>query len=184
MESNSAPNASEAAAALADADAAADTLAGQVVVPAASLLALGTAVAVQIGTAAAGISGEGPLWLLVTGVLVFLAVAGAVAWRFRSLNGVWLGGFLSRVVGGTEPAASIAYGLGLAGAVWAAFATNWWLVGLGSVLGGAGYAASGLHWLRQYRSAPAAHSRGESAAWLALMGVVGLAGLVLLVASS
>jgi hypothetical protein len=57
-------------------------------------------------------------------------------------------------------------------------------VALWSLAGGAAYALSGRHWLRRYRAAPAAHSRGESLALLALLTVAALGGLALLVAGA
>ncbi len=86
------------------------------------------------------------------------------------------------MIGGTATAASISYAAALGGATWAAFAGVWWLVPLGSIAGGVAYALSGVRWLRKYRSDPAVHSRGESAAWLAVMTVLALTFLVLLVA--
>ncbi len=97
-----------------------------------------------------------------------IAVAGVQLARFRQLNGIWLRGLLSRVVLGTETHASVAYGVAATGAIVAAFYTRWWLVISCSIIGGAAYARSGRRWLRAYRSAPAAHARGESLAWLAL----------------
>ena len=43
---------------------------------------------------------------------------------------------------------------------------------------------SGRRWVRIYRGEPATHARGESAAWLAALGVLALAGLVLLMIGS
>jgi hypothetical protein len=141
-------------------------------------------VAVQIGTTAVGLAGTAASsrWLLVAGIVVFLAVTAGQLVRFRGLNGVWLGGLLSRVVGGTATAASLSYAAALGGATWAAFARAWWLVPLCAVAGGVAYALSGSAWLRSYRAEPVGHARGESAAWLAVSGVLALAALVLLVA--
>ena len=98
----------------------------------------------------------------------FAAVAGIQLARFRRLNGVWLGGFASRVVLGTATAASVSYAVALGAAIWAAYADRWWLVALWSAVGGAAYALSGSRWMQTYRGDPAAHARGESLAWLAL----------------
>jgi hypothetical protein len=106
-------------------------------------------------------------------------VAGIEVARFRRLNGVWLGGFASRVVGGTATAASTSYVLSLGAAVWAAFDRAWWVVALCAAAGGVAYAWSGRRWLRIYRAEPAAHGRGESAAVLAVLVIVAIAGLVL-----
>jgi hypothetical protein len=151
------PTPVEASAAIADAEAGRTSLAHHVVVPRLFFASIGAAVALQIGTTAVGLAdGTGsPDWLLVAGLVVFAAVAGGQLVRFQRLNGVWLGGLLSGV---------------------------WWLVPLCAMAGGVGYALSGLGWMRRYRFEPAVHSRGESAGWLALLGVLALACLVLLIA--
>jgi hypothetical protein len=184
MESMEPPTPADAAAALAAAEAGRTSLAHRIVVPRLFLASIGAAVAVQIGTTAVGLAGSAASsrWLLLAGIVVFLAVAAGQLVRFRGLNGVWLGGLLSRVVGGTATAASVSYAAALGGATWAAFARVWWLVPLCAVAGGVAYALSGSAWLRAYRAEPAGHGRGESAAWLAVLGVLALAGLVLLVA--
>src|SRR5690242_21868232 len=89
--------------------------------------------------------------------------------RFRRLNGVRLGGFVSRVVLGSATGASVSYPLALGAAIWAAYGGRWWLVALWSSVGGAAYALSGRWWMRAYRGDPAVHARGESLAWLALV---------------
>jgi hypothetical protein len=180
--SDDAPTPGQAAAALADAEAGRTALADRVVAPRWFFAPIGAAVAVQIGTTAAGIGadGDGSGWLLVSGFVVLLAVAAVQLARFRRLNGVWLGGLVSRVVGGTATAASASYGVALAGAIWAALADEWWLVPLCAAAGGVGYALSGRGWMRGYRRDPATHGRGESAAWLVVCGVLAVAGFVLL----
>lgn len=157
-------------------------MAEHVAVPRLFFVPIGAAVAIQIGTTAAGIAGQGGSsgWLLLVGLAAFLAVVAVQLARFRSLNGVWLGGLVSRVIGGTAEAASLSYCAALVGALWAALADVWWLVPLCAAAGGAGYALSGRRWLRDYRSEPARHSRGESAAWLAVLAALALAGAVLL----
>jgi membrane protein implicated in regulation of membrane protease activity len=179
-----APTPHEAAAAIAEAEAGRALLAAHVVVPRLFFVSIGAAVAIQIGTTAAGVAGAGesPLWVLTAGFAVFVVVAAIQLSRFRKLNGVWLGGLVSRVVGGTAVAASTSYVAALAAAVWAAFAGAWWLLPLCAAAGGAAYALSGRSWMRRYRAEPATHSRGESAAWLTVLVVGSLAGLVLLVA--
>ena len=119
-------------------------------------------------------------WLLPAGVAVFPLVAGVEVARFRRLTGVWLGGLASRVVDGSATAASASYVLSLGAAVWAAFAHAWWLVVFCAAAGGMAYACSGRRWLRTYRAGPAAHGRGESAAVLAVLAILAVAGLVLL----
>lgn len=91
-------------------------------------------------------------WILLAGLALFAAVAGVQLSRFRTANGVWLGGLASRVVLGTATTSSIAYVAALAAAVWAA-----------------------------YRARPSAHARGESAAVLAAAVLIALVGLVVLV---
>ncbi len=174
------PTAAAAHAALTDAEASRAGVARGLSLPSWFLVSLGAAIAVQIGTAAVGLGGGAP-WLVVLGLGVFAAVAGAQLARFRRRNGVWLGGLASRVVLGTGMAASASYALALGAAIWAAYAEQWGLTAVCAVAGGAAYAWSGARWLSAYRAEPAVHSRGESAAWLALLGAAGLLGLALLV---
>jgi hypothetical protein len=134
-------------------------------------------------TTAVGL-GDGAPWVLAAGLAMFAAVAGVQLARFRRLNGVWLGGFASRVVLGTGTLASASYAIALGAAIWAAYDARWWLVTFWAVAGGAAYALSGRRWLGAYRAQPAVHGRGESAAWLALLGVTALAGLALLLINS
>jgi hypothetical protein len=181
------PTPDEAAAALADAEASRTSLAGRLVVPSFFSISMGTAIAVQIATTALGVADLGHRgvwhqagWLMAGGLVALAAVATIQLVRFRRLNGLWLGGFASRVVGGTAAAASVSYVLTFGAAIWAAFAGAWWLVGLSSLAGGVAYAMSGRRWVRIYRGEPAAHARGESVAQLAALGAVAVAGLVLL----
>ena len=182
------PTPAEASAALTDAEASRAALAGGIETPSWFFTSLGAAIAVQIetvaiamqfGPTASGLDAGGVL-LLVAGVAILAAVAGVQLARFRRLNGVWLGRFASRVVLGNAPAASVSYAAALAGAIWAADGSRWWLAVLFSLAGGGAYALSGRRWLRAYRAEPAAHGRGESAAWLAALGLVAVAGLVVL----
>jgi hypothetical protein len=177
MESN------EASAALAEAEASRAALAGRIATPSWFFTSMGAAIAIQIATTAAGAVAV-TVWLLIGGVAVLAAVAGVQLARFRRLNGVWLGGFASRVVFGTGTVASVSYAAALGGAIWAAYGSRWWLVGLFSLAGGGAYALSGRRWLRTYRSEPADHARGESVAWLAALGVMAAAGLALLLINS
>jgi hypothetical protein len=174
------PTAAEASAALTDAEASRATLVRALVMPSWLFASIGVAIAVQIATAAVGLGDDEP-WVLVAGLAVFLAIAGAQLARFRRLNGVWLGGLASRVVLGTGAAASSSYAIALGAAIWAAYEAQWWLMGLCAIAGGAAYAVSGRRWLTAYRAQPARRWRGESAAWLALLGVGAIAGLALLV---
>jgi hypothetical protein len=174
------PTPAEATVALLDAEAARATLAGRIATPSWFFASMCLAITVQIATTAAGL-GAGAPWSVAAGLAVFAAVAAVQLARFRRANGVWLGGFASRVVLGTSTAASVSYTVALAAAIWAAYADQWWLVALWSAAGGAAYALSGGRWIRSYRGDPAAHARGESLAWLVLAAAVALSGLALLV---
>lgn len=177
------PTRAEAAAALRDAEASRAAIADGVATPSWFFTSMVVAISVQIATTAVGL-GDGPVWLLVAGLAFFAAVAGAQLVRFRRRNGVWLGGFASRVVLGTGTAASSSYIIALGAAAWAGLEKQWLLVLLCALGGGVAYALSGLRWLRGYRAQPVARARGESAAWLALSGAVALAGLALLLISA
>ncbi|WP_162149351.1 hypothetical protein [Arthrobacter sp. Br18] len=119
--------------------------------------------------------------MAVAGLVPFVLVAVVQLVRFRRLNGVWVGGFASRVVLGGDAAASTAHLLAMGFAIWAAFEGRWWLLGLCAIAGGVGYAFCGVRWMRSYRGDPAAHSRGESVLLLVALAVLLLAGAVLLV---
>lgn len=180
MESNlRLPTSAEASAALVDAEASRARLAHAVATPSWFFTSMGVAIAAQIATAAVGL-GAGRPWVLAAGLAIFAAVAAVQLTRFRRRNGVWLGGLASRVVLGTGTSASTSYAIALAAAVWAGYEARWWFVALFSIAGGVAYALSGRRWLRTYRALPAAHGRGESAAWLISIGVVAVAGLAFL----
>lgn len=174
------PSRDEAAAALVGAEASRARLADGIVLPSWFATSIGVAIAVQIGTAAVGLGGGAP-WALVAGLAVFVVVGVVQLARFRRRNGVWLGGLAGRVVLGTGTLASSSYVVALAAAIWAAFAGQWLLVVLASLAGGVAYALGGRRWLAAYRTAPEVHGRGESAAWLAIMSLAAVGGLVLLV---
>src|SRR3954447_5635427 len=182
------PTAEEASAALLDAEATRATLADRIATPSWFFVSLGVAIAAQIATIAVGLGDKHALdagevatpWLVAAGVAVFAAVAGVQLARFRRLNGVWLGGFVSRVVLGSATAASVSYPVALAAAIWAAYGERWWLVALWSLVGGAAYALSGPRWMHTYRGDPAAHAPGESLAWLALVTAAAVGGLGML----
>src|SRR4051794_33386455 len=182
------PTAEEAAAALLEAESTRATLADRIATPSWFFVSIGLAIAAQIAAVAFGLgdkraldAGEvGMPWLAAAGFAVFAAVAVVQLARFRRLNGVWLGGFASRVVLGTATAASLSYPVALGAAIWAAYDERWWLVALWSVVGGVAYALSGRRWMRTYRGDPAAHARGESLAFLALVTVAAVGGLVTL----
>jgi hypothetical protein len=177
------PTAAQASAALSDAEGSRARLARSIAVPSWFFTSMGVAVATQIATTALGL-GDDAAWsrgALVAGLAVLFAVSGVQLLRFRRQNGVWVGGFASRVVLGTGTAASASYAVTAAIAIWAAVAGHWWLVAPASLAGGAAYALSGRLWLRSYRSEPARHSRGEPAVWLVALTIAALAGLALLV---
>jgi hypothetical protein len=181
------PTPEEAAAALVDAEASRASLARRLVLPSFFYTSIGAAITVQIATAAIGVAdvGHRGVWnpaglLIASGLVPVAAVATIQLIRFRRVNGLWLGGFASRVVGGTAAAASLSYALTFGAAIWAAFAGAWWLVALCSLVGGMAYALSGRRWVRLYRGEPAAHAQGESVAWLATLGVLAIAGLAFL----
>jgi hypothetical protein len=187
METSSAfPTPDEAAAALRQADSAASAIAGGLRLPSHFYSSIGTAIALQIGTAAVGIANQN-LWGLVVaiaGVVVQFGVGVLQIARFRSLNGVRVRGLETRVVAGTANTVSTAYGLAFGGALWAAFVDAWWLVAVFSVLGGIGYAVAGRDWWRTYQRDPARNSRGDSALWLTVLGCAAAAGVVALVIGS
>ena len=176
------PSAAEASAALTDAEEARATLAQSSKMPSWFFASIGAAIAVQIATTAVGVADPSPSTLaaLATGIAVVVAVAGVQLARFRRLNGVRLGGLLSRVVLGTGTLASASYAVAGTAAILGAFDKRWWLVATASIIGGALYALNGRLWLRAYRTEPAAHARAESLTSLALLTVVALAALALL----
>ena len=177
------PTPEQAAVALAEAEASRTMLARGVVLPPWFDAAVGAAITVQIATTALGLADIGGWagWLLPAGVAVFVLVAGMELARFRRLIGVWLGGFAGRVVGGTATAASTSYVLSLGRRGVGGVRT-------GMVAGGAlrGRRRGGLRVQRSPVApdlpgrAGAAHGRGESAAVLAVLVIVAVAGLVLL----
>jgi hypothetical protein len=174
------PTAEEASVALVGAELARARLADSVATPSWFFVSLGAAIAIQIATTAVGLGDDAP-WLIAAGLIVFVVVAAVQLVRFRRVNGVWLGGFVSRVVLGTAAVASVSYTVALGAAIWAAYGDRSWLVALWSVVGGGVYALSGDRWMRSYRGDPAAHARGESLAWLVLVTAVAISGLAVLV---
>lgn len=144
---------------------------------------IGMAVAAQIAGVAYSVEAQGGRGLaaLVVGCAIFLAVAGVQLARFRSLNGVRVGGLFSRAVMGTATNSSLVYGASLAGAVLAATGGYWWAVAAACVAGGVGYAASGHSWWSAYLDHPETHARAESRLTLVIVGAVALVGLLVLV---
>lgn len=144
--------------------------------------ALAGAVAVQIGTAAVGIAEQTAvgLGLLLAGLGVFLAAATWLLHRFRRINGVRVDGLTGRVVLGTGTMSSLAYVWGFGAATWAAFESQWWLVGLAAVIGGVGYALGARQWWDAYRADPATHARGVSPQVLIVVALVAALGFAVL----
>ena len=187
------PTPEDAAAALVEAEASRTRLAGALVLPSFFYAAIGAAVAVQIATTAFGIPrsnvqgdhlADDRAWALaalVGGLALFVLVAAIQLTRFRQLNAVWLGGLASRVVFGNDAAASTSYVVAFGASLWAGFEGVWCLMASCAIAGGTAYALSGRRWWRTYQGDPAPHGRGESAAWVAVFGILAVAGVVLLV---
>jgi hypothetical protein len=147
----------EAKIALAQAQAARNRMAANLVLPSFFYSSIGAAIAVQIGTAAITIEAQEPPTggALVIGLAVFLLVAVVQLARFRRMNGVWLGGLASRVVLGTTNITSTVYAAAFAASTWAAFADARWLVVVTAAAGGAAYAWCGRRWWHSYQDDPA-----------------------------
>lgn len=176
------PTPDDAAAALLEATSARDQLSHQLTLPSWFYTSIGLSVVVQTASLAVGVADQSSagIGLAVAGLVPFVLVAVVQLVRFRRLNGVWVGGLASRVVFGGDATASTVHFLGMGAAIWAAFEHRWWLVGLCAIVGGVGYALSGVRWMRSYRGDPAAHSRGESVLLLVVLVVLVMAGAVLL----
>jgi len=180
MESSRRPHPTDAAAALHDAEAARTALANAIVPRRSLLWSLAFAITVQIATTAVGL-GAGRPWVLAGGLVVFAAVAGASLVGLRRASGVWVAGVASRVVLGTDLRVSAAYTVALGAAIWAGFASAWWLVAVCSVAGGLAYAGAGRRWLARYRADPQDHVTAESAIELLALVALAAGGLVALV---
>ncbi len=184
MESN--PNdqsPDDAVAVLHAAEAARRRMSDSLRLPAGLFPALAAAVALQVGTAAYGISVQtlGGLAVALAGVAVFLALAAFLLLRFRQLNGVRVDGLSSQIVLGSRTTASVVYVAAMAAATWAAFEEQWWLMVVAAIAGGVGYAVDAQRWWVSYRHDPAAHAGGASPRVLAGLAVVACLGLVALV---
>jgi hypothetical protein len=173
----------DAAAQLAEAEGLRLRLATGLRLPAGFHVVLGVTTAVQMAATGVGIGAQTGAGLLLVGCgcALFLVVAALLAWRFRAINGVWVGGLLARSVLGMTTAASWAYGVPFAFAVWAALAGQGWLAVLISVAGGAAYAVVARRWWAAYRQDPAAHAEGETATVMVALVVATAAGVVVLV---
>lgn len=176
----------DAAAQLAEAESLRARIAGGLRLPHAFHVTLGVSTAVQMATAAVGIAAQTGLGLglVLVGCAQFVVVALLLSWRFRVVNGAWVGGVLARSVLGMTTMASWAYGVPFALAVWAALAGHDWLAVVVSVAGGAAYSLAGRRWWAAYGRDPAAHAEGVSRAFLGTLAVVVVAGVVALVGLS
>jgi hypothetical protein len=183
MESEAAPNSDGPRSELALADQARQRLADGLRLPTGLFPALAVAIAIQIATAAYGISEQSPAGLAVAlaGAAVFLGVAALALSRFRRVNGVRVDGLASQIVLASGATSSLAYLSAFAAATWAAFESRWWLVAAAATVGGVGYAVGALRWWRAYRHDPAAHAGGASPRMLALLALLACIGFVVLV---
>ena len=168
---------------LALADHARQRLAGGLRLPTGLLPALAVTIAIQIGTAAYGISEQSSTGLAVAlvGAAVFLGVAALALSRFRRVNGVRVDGLASQIVLASGAPSSLAYLGAFAAATWAAFESRWWLVAAAATVGGVGYAIGALRWWHAYRHDPAAHTGGASPRVLAALALLACIGFVVLV---
>ncbi len=144
---------------------------------------LATAVAVQMSSAAYGIAAQttAGLAVVVAGLAVFLAAAALMLHQFRRINGVRVDGLASQVVLGEGATRSLVYLGAFAGALWAAFGSQWWLVAVAAALGGLGSALGARHWWNTYRHDPATHAHGASPRMLGALAAaacLGFAGLL------
>src|SRR4051795_8200734 len=114
--SESSPTPDEAAAALLDAGSARDQLSHRLTLPSWFHSSIGLAIVVQTATLAVGVADQSSagIGLAVAGLVPFVLVAVVQLVRFRRLNGVWVGGLASRVVFGSDAAASTAHFLAMA----------------------------------------------------------------------
>ncbi len=177
------PDPDDPRAALAVADQARRRLTTGLRLPAGTLPSLGAAVALQVGTASYGIAAQtrAGLGVVLAGLAVFLAVAALVLHRFRRTNGVRVDGLASQVVLAAGATTSLVYLGALAAGIWAAFASQWWLVVLAAAVAGTGCALGLRRWWGTYRDDPAAHAGGASPRVLAALAVVALLGFAALV---
>lgn len=183
MESKSgAPDSEGARAVLAGADDARQRLTSALRLPTELVPALAVGVALQVATAAWGIAQQTTtgMVVLLVGLAVLSLVTGFVLRRFRRINGARVDGLASQVLLGTGPVATGAYLGALAAATWAAFASQWWLVAIAAVAGGAGYAIGVRQWWRAYVGDPTAHAQGASHRVLVAVAVIAGLGLVVL----
>ena len=187
MESNSVQrNPDDPRSVLAVADQARQRLAAGLRLPAGLHPTLAAAVAVQLGTAAYGISTHKAtgLGVALAGVAVFLCVAVLTLYRFRRVNGVRVDGLAGQIILGTGATSTLVYVGAFAAATWAAFESHWWLVAVAAVTGGIGYAYGALRWWHAYRQDPAGRAGGPSPRMLSTLAVLACLGLVALLVAS
>lgn len=180
MESNAMPFSPDDPARVLDAaDQARRQLIGRLRLPIGMYPLLITAVAVQLGTAAFGIAAQatGGLAVALGGAALFLGVRALLLYRFQQINGVSVDGLVSQVMLAAG-ASSLVYLGALAAAIWAAFASLWWLVAVLALVAGVSCALGTHHWWSSYRREPVAHTRGATPRVLAALGVVMCVGLV------
>jgi hypothetical protein len=178
----------EAAAQLAAADRVRESFASDLRLPAGFHALLGVATATLTASIAFNAGSGASRTAAVTGIVgivVFLATASYLVWRFRAINGAQVDGLLARAIFGSTWEASTAFCLPLALATWAAIADRAWLAGLLCIVGGIAYAACAQRWWVAYRRDPVARTERESTLVLTLV-LVGLAvaGIVLVAVSS
>lgn len=179
----SSPDSGDAASVLAAAQESRQRLTAALRLPRAFHAVLALAVAVQIATAGYGIGQQttAGLLILLGGLAFFLLLALLLLHRFRELNGARIDGLSSQVLLGGGPTASLVYLGAFAGAVWAGFEAQWWLLAVLAVSGGVGYALAARTWWRHYREDPLTRAPGASPrllAGLAVMALLGLAALL------
>ena len=178
----------DAAAQLAAAERVRETFASELRLPTAFHVLLGVATATLTASVAFN-AGSGATRTAavagVAGIVVFLATAGYLVWRFRAINGAQVDGLLARAIFGSTWEASIAFCLPLALATWAAVAERGWLAGLVCVVGGIAYAVCAQRWWAAYRRDPVGRTEHESTLVLTLVLIaVAVGGIVLVSVSS
>lgn len=170
---------------LADADRVLHSFAGQLRLPGLLMPVMAVTVTVQIAMTAVGIARQtiGGVALVLGALVVFLVASALVLRRFDDTNGARVDGLVGHVLLGTSPVSSGAYALGLAGAVWAAFESQWLLVAVAAIVAGAGYSLGIRQWWGAYRQDPVANEGGVTSRSLFLLSAValiGMAGLLVL----
>lgn len=178
----------DAAAQLAAAERVRETFATRLRLPAGFHVILGTATAALIASIAFGATSPGTKTggvISFVGVAVFLGAAAYLAWRFRAVNGARVDGLFSHAICGSTRAASLAFGVPMTAATWAAIADLTWVAVLVSAVGGIAYAVCAERWWAAYRRDPVGHTDpGSSRALTVVLVLVALGGIVLVMVSS